>query len=74
MAGAVHRPGLSGDRLAEAESSRFEVVTILDAAVHRPSLSDDPLTVAESSKLKGGTSASGAHCLCEGGAPPDHRH
>ena len=62
MAGAVHRPGLSGDRLAEAESSRFEVVTVLDAAVHRPSLSDDRLIVAESSSFGVVTAATSVHC------------
>ena len=74
MGAAVHRPGLSGDRLAEVESSWFGLVTALGAAVHHPSLSGDQLTVAKSSKLMGGTDASGVHRLYEGGAPPDHRH
>ena len=35
MAGAVHHPGLSGDRLDMAESSNARVVTRRDC-VHRP--------------------------------------
>ena len=43
MCVAVHRPGLSGDRLAKAESSWFGVVTALGAVVHRPGLSGDQI-------------------------------
>ena len=49
MGVAVHRPGLSGDRMAEAESSWFGVVTTLGAAMHCQGLSDDKLDMAESS-------------------------
>ena len=49
MGAAVHRPGLSGDRLAKAESSWFGVVTALGAAVYHPSLSGDRLDMVESS-------------------------
>jgi hypothetical protein len=51
MGVAVHHPGMSGDRLAEAESSWFGVVTALGAAVHHPSLSDVRLDMAESSSI-----------------------
>ena len=50
------------------------MVIALGATVHRPGLSGDQLAMAESSKLKGGTGASGAHRLYEGGALPGHRH
>jgi len=52
MGAAVHRPGLSGDRLAKAESSWFRVVTALGVAVHCPGLSDDTVDMAESSSTR----------------------
>ena len=53
MGEAVHRPDLSGDRLAEAKSSWFGVVTALGVVVHRPSLFGDRLDMVESSATMG---------------------
>ena len=62
MGAAVHRPGLSGDRLAKAESSWFGVVTALGAAVHCPGLSSDRVDMAESSSVGVVTRRDCVHC------------
>ena len=69
MAGVVHRPGLSGDRLAKTESSWFEVVTTLGVVVHHLGLSDDRLDMAESSNARMVTRRDCVHRPWHGGVP-----
>ena len=69
MGAAVHRPGLSGDRMAKAESSWFGVVTALGTTVHRPGLSGDRLDMAESSSARVVTGRDFVHRPWHGGAP-----